>query len=228
MVQALPASPRILPRTSDEYRFGTGSNPVLQPGTLGWTAADLQNPDVRALWDAGRYEIIDGVLALMPAARFRGGMVVDNLKFLIKRHCHARGEHWSFSGEIDIELGVPRLVRADSAGVGPTELPKFQSLRFNTPGTDWRDHPLTLPPMVVIESISIGNELHDRETKAGWYAEFGVPHYWLLNAYDKSFECLRLGESKYQVDQIGHGAGKIRPSLFPGLVIALADVWGDT
>lgn len=154
-------------------------------------------------------------------------MVVDNLKFLIKQHCHQRGQVWSFSGEVDIELSAMRVVHADSAAVGPADLPKFRSLRFSTPGTDWRDHPLTLPPTLVIESINIGHELHDRETKRRWYAEFGVPHYWLINAYDKSLECLRLSGSTYETDLVGRGGEQLQPNLFPGLVIPLVDVWGD-
>src|SRR3954467_14604389 len=93
----------------DAYRFGRGAKPVLQPGTFGWTARDLEDPLVRRLWDEGRYEIVDGVLTVMPPAYFMGGSVVDNLKFLLRNHFISNGIRASFSGEVDIVVSPSRV-----------------------------------------------------------------------------------------------------------------------
>jgi Uma2 family endonuclease len=222
MSRTLPAPPT---RSRDEYRFGTGESPVLQPGTMGWTSADLRDPDIRRLWDAGRYEIIEGVLTVMPATRFRGGNVGQNLVFLLRDYYLAQNVRCRFSAEVDIEAAPPRVVRADAVLVVAADLPKFEALSFDEPGTDWQDHPLTLPPTLVIESLRPGHELHDRRTKRRWYAEFGVRHYWLVDAYVRSLECLILEGGEYRVDAAGRGDVELRPPAFPGLVIPLATIW---
>jgi len=38
-------------------------------------------------------------------------------------------------------------------------------------------------------------------------------------------ECLVLEGSAYRTEQLGHGADEVKPSLFPGLVIRLAELW---
>src|SRR6266542_2842811 len=170
----------------DEYRFGDGTELTLCPGTVGWAADDLRDPQVRRLWDAGRYEIIEGVLSVLPAARFRGGMVVDNLKFMLHAYFHGRQIPCAFSGEVDVVIAPQRVVRADAAAVIGDDLAKFNALKFEELGTDWRDYPLSLPPTLIIESISLGHELHDARTKRRWYAAFGVKNYWIVDGYRKS------------------------------------------
>ncbi|HZL38562.1 MAG TPA: hypothetical protein VFC78_24855 [Tepidisphaeraceae bacterium] len=49
----------------------TTSRPFI-PGTTGWTADDLDDPQIERQWEDGAYEIIEGVLTLMPAAYFAG------------------------------------------------------------------------------------------------------------------------------------------------------------
>ena len=51
-----------------------------------------------------------------------------------------------------------------------------------------------------------------------------MPHYWLLNAFDRSLECLRLVEGTYETDVAGRDDDEIRPALFSGLVIRLAEL----
>jgi Uma2 family endonuclease len=211
----------------DVYRFGAGRELALQPGTLGWTVHDLRRPDVRALWDSGRYQIIRGVLTLMPPARFRGGTVVDNLKFILRGYFRERGIRAAFSGEVDIAVESDLVLRADGVAVVGRDLRKFEAQRFDPPDPDWKDNPLTLPPTIVIESISRGHELHDRVSKRSWYAAFGVPHYWIVDAYAKTLECLRLEGRKYVTDAKGRGDETLSMSGFPDLRVRLRDVWED-
>jgi Uma2 family endonuclease len=227
MSVAVHETPRRRPRR-DPYRFGPGPEVELQPGTIGWTVDVLRDPQVRRLWDAGRYEIIKGVLTLMPAARFRGGTVVDNVKFVLRGYFRARGVRAAFAGEVDIAVEPDLLVRADGVAVAGDDLARFDALRFDDPpGTTWQDHPLTRPPTIVIESVSPGHELHDRVSKRAWYAAFGVPNYWIVDAYAKSFECLRLRGGRYVTDAAGRDLETLTPAAFPGLKLRLRDVWQD-
>jgi Uma2 family endonuclease len=86
---------------------------------------------------------------------------------------------------------------------------------------------LMFPPTLVIESVSIGHEAHDYETKRAWYAEFGIPNYWLINAHPRTLDWLVLDGQTYRVDQAGQQKDELRPSLFSGLVIKLGELWLD-
>jgi Uma2 family endonuclease len=209
----------------DTYRFGDGPEPVLQAGTLGWSTKDLEDPEIHFLWDQGRYEILDGVLTVMPPAYFRGGMVVDNLKFILRSHFKAQQIRAAFSGEVDIAITSSRAVRADGVVVIGEDLPQFESLQFEPAGTTWTDHVLILPPTLVIESVSQGHEDHDQVTKRRWYAEFKVPHYWIVDGLARTLECLRLSGDGYDVDAAGAQYDTVEPPSFPGLKIPLREVW---
>lgn len=162
----------------------------------------------------------------MPAARFRGGSVTVMLTFILQDHLRQQHVPCKFASETDIEVSSPRVVRADAALVWGSDLAKFDALKFDDPRTDWRDYPLKLPPTLVIESISRGHELHDRRTKFRWYAEFGVQHYWIVDAYARRLDCLVLDPPSYRTDASGSGDEQVQPPAFPGLKIELRDVWG--
>jgi Uma2 family endonuclease len=224
MTEMSLAEPEILTRR-DPYRFGNGVKPVLQVGTLGWSTEDLQDPEIRFLWDQGRYEIIEGVLTVMPPAYFRGGKVANNLKFILRSYLVAHKIRAAFSGEVDIAAAPPRVLRADGVVVLGDDLTRFEALRFDIPNTTWEDHILTLPPPLVIESISEGHEEHDRVTKRKWYARFKVPHYWIVDGFARKLECLRLSGDGYDVDAVGAQSDTVEPPSFPGLKIPLREVW---
>ncbi len=216
-VQALPAR--------DPYRFGDGPTPVLQVGTIGWSIADVEDPAIYPLWAAGRHEILDGVLAVMPPALFYGGSAADNLKFILRSHLRDRRVRCVTSAEVDIRVEDDRIVRADAVAIWGDDLPRFDALRFPPPRTDWRQHTLTIPPTLVIEAVSQGHEDHDRETKRAWYAGLGVPHYWLVDGLVRTLDCLSLGDGLYHDDGAGRGDDIVRPASLPGLTIPLAEVW---
>jgi len=218
------AEPEILTRR-DPYRFGNGAEPVLQVGTFGWSVKDLEDPEIRFLWDQGRYEIIEGVLTVMPPAYFRGGKVADNLKFILRSYLVAQKIRAAFSGEVDIAAGPPRVLRADGVVVFGDDLARFESLRFDVPNTTWEDHVLALPPSLVIESISQRHEEHDRVTKLKWYGRFGVPHYWIVDGFARALECFQLNGDRYDLVAAGTQYDMVEPPSFPGLKISLREVW---
>jgi Uma2 family endonuclease len=220
------AEPEIIPRR-DSYRFGNGPSLSLRPGTFGWSINDLRDPEIRQLWEAGRFEILDGVLIVMPPAYFRGGSVVDNLKFILRAHFRANHVPAAFSGEVDIAIASDRVVRADGVAICGNDLRKFDSLHFAPPRTNWRDHELTLPPTIIIESVSRGHETHDHITKRNWYAQFKVPNYWIVDGLSRSLDCLRLSEDHYVTDTTGKDRDILKPAAFPGLAISLQDIWED-
>lgn len=196
-----------------------------QVGTTGWTADDLDDPNFAAEWERGRHEIVEGVLTLMPAAYLDGTLPLGRLRRLVERHLDSTNGAGEFAGETDLVAGRKRVARVDLLFVTPDDLHKQIVANKTRPRPKLRFGTMRVPPTLIIESISLGHEAHDRETKRHWYAAAQVPHYWILDAYRQTLECLTLEGAEYRVDQAGRENEEVRPSLFPGLVIPLAELW---
>lgn len=202
----------------------TGSRPF-EVGTTGWTADDLLDPQIERQWEDGRYEIIEGVLTQMPAARYDGQARLERLKEVVDDYFRAQKRPERLVGEVDLILNELRVPKADA--VLMTETDKQQQRRENLRRSrDENDFGrIIVPPTLLIESISLGHEKHDRVLKRQWYAQAQIPNYWLFDAYRQTLECLVLDGTAYRTDQSGRDADVLRPSAFPGLVIPLRELW---
>ena len=203
-----------------------------KPGTTGWRASDLDDPEVEAKWFEGRYEIVEGVLTEMPPAYFSGSRRLYELQLRLSLHQRSAGIRGSFGNEVDIIIDPYRVVRADAVWMTPEDDARQAEAVANAPppagGGGPRDPERTrilVPPTLIIESVSPGHESHDRRTKRKWYAEFGVIHYWLFDPFSRSVESLLLEAGGYRVEHSLTGDADFRPSLFPGLVLPLSGVW---
>ena len=196
------------------------------PGTMGWTEDDLDDPEIERQWLAGRFEIVEGVLAAVPPGYFDGGVALAKLVRLIDRHIDHAGPVGSFGYGTDIVVARNRVARVDAIFLRHDDLRCQESAqRERKKGRKLKYGRIRIRPTLVIESVSLGHEEHDRVTKLRWFAEFGLPNYWIQDAYTKSLECLVLERGSYRVDQQGRGNDDLRPSLFPGLVIPLKEIW---
>jgi len=196
-----------------------------RPGTTGWSAADLENPHIEAKWERGRYEIINGVLTRMPAAYFIGGEALFNLMAEIRQQLKARRIPGSFSVEVDIIIDELRVVKGDSCFMTPADKKK-QAIAAKKHGKPDPDRArIYVPPTIVIESVSPGHVAHDRVTKFAWYSEFGIPHFWIIDAYKRTLDAFVLERGKYkQVAKLA-GNDRFRPAPFSKVEVSLADVW---
>ncbi len=193
------------------------------PGTTGWTARDLDDPQVEREWFNGRFEIVEGVLTTMPPAYFVGG---ETLLILISRVVlHIGEEAGRFATEVDIVVDEDSVARAYAAFLTPADKQRQREAALAEGCKDLARTRILVPPTLIIECVSTGHEKHDHRTKRRWYAEFGVPNYWLLDPFKKTLECLVLRDGTYQDDTAGDGEVEVRPSLFPGLVLRLGEIW---
>ena len=200
----------------------------LVPGTTGWTVHDLDDPKVDADWEAGHFEIIEGALVTMPPAYFDTSSALSRLTRVVEDHLRSRGEKELFVFEVDLVLGETRVPKGDAVYMSRAD--KMRQLRASAKTKKpkgFKYGRICVPPTLVIENISRGHESADRVVKRKLYAEAGIPNYWILDAYEKSLECLALQGGQYALDQIGRGKGRVTPSCFPELVIELAKVWED-
>jgi Uma2 family endonuclease len=201
------------------------SSRVFEPGTTGWTARDLDDPAIESAWARGRYEIVEGVLSKMPPAYFVGGNSTFNLMMLLKAYSNERGLSFRLAAEGEIVIDDVRVLRADAVLLTPTDSQRQDQAAQVSGKPDLNRVRLLVAPTLVIESISPGHELHDRRIKRAWYAEFGIANYWMIDAFGRTLECLRLERDQYVVDVQGEGDQTLTPSAFPGLVIPLRQLW---
>lgn len=199
-------------------------------GTTGWTASDLDDPQIEAVWERRHYEIIEGVLARMPPGHYDSSVALGRLIEVLLPAARVGDERAVIPTEVDVVGGELRVPKVDALYLSPQDREKQKQLNaIDAQGA--RRHltygRILVPPTLIIESLSRGHEDHDRVTKRRWFAEMKVPNYWLLNYFDRSLECLALEGDDYRVDASGKGEQEVRPSLFPGLVISLGKLWAD-
>jgi Uma2 family endonuclease len=195
------------------------------PGTIGWTADDLDDPRIEQAWSSGCYEIVEGVLTQMAAANFDGGGALVELITIVGAHIRQHGIGGKFAVETDVVLNQMRVPRVDAVYLSAEALRRQEALNAASRRPRGKYGRVRVAPTLAIESVSPGHEAHDRKTKRRWYAEAGVGHYWIVDAFSKTLECLLLEGGAYRTEQLGRDSGEVRPSLFPGLVIPLADLW---
>ncbi|MGA2496688.1 MAG: Uma2 family endonuclease [Tepidisphaeraceae bacterium] len=196
-----------------------------EPGTTGWSADDLLDPEIDRLFQDGRFEIVEGVLTQMPAALYDGSLSLQRLLRIIERHLDQYGLPGEFSTEVDLVIGKRRVLRADAVFLLPEDQRRQKEAHRHGGDPAVTFGRLVVPPTLIVESLSLGHESHDRETKRQWFAQWRVPNYWMLNAYERTVECLVLDGDGYRTDVAGRGGDEVKPTLFAGLRIQLLKLW---
>jgi Uma2 family endonuclease len=79
---------------------------------------------------------------------------------------------------------------------------------------------------LVVEVVSPSSRRYDRVTKLRWYAQLGVPEYWIVDPEGRTFERLVLREGSFVIAASLEGEETFRPESFEGLEIPLARLWG--
>ncbi|HET6249006.1 MAG TPA: Uma2 family endonuclease [Tepidisphaeraceae bacterium] len=202
----------------------TESRPF-EPGTTGWTASDLDDPEIERQWFEGRYEIVEGVLTKMAPAYFVGGEALYRLMYFITTHIGMKAG--SFATEVDIVIDEDRVVRSDAAFLTPEQKRLQKQAALAAGRADPKRTRILIPPLLIVECISPGHERYDEHTKRRWYAEFGVASYWILDPFKQTLKCLSLANGVYLDDALGKAAEEVRPSLFPGLILRLGEIWDN-
>lgn len=80
-------------------------------------------------------------------------------------------------------------------------------------------------PELVIEVVSPSSRTHDGLRKLDWYAQLGVPEYWLVNPDTRSLVAHRLQNGVYAIVQHADGDTVFKSKSFKGLKIPLAELW---
>jgi len=179
------------------------------------------NPKIRFkaedIWDTPddgkRYEVIDGALFVTPAPGWGHQYGLGKLYLHIAGHVYSHG----LGAVVQAPVGV---VLDDENGVQPdlVYISRERSHIISERGVEGA-------PDLIVEVLSPSTESRDKGIKMRRYAAAGVPHYWMLDYRRHFLEAYRLGEQGYElVGRYGPG-DRFRPEIFPGLEIAIDDLW---
>lgn len=175
----------------------------------------LTYEDYCALPDDGRrYEILEGELYVTPSPSRAHQRFALNLLVVLPAYVKARNAGEVFIAPFDVILEKTSVVVPDLLFVSRERLGIVT------------DRGVEGAPDLVVEVLSPGTARRDRVEKAQLYARHGVAQYWLADPDARTLEVFELAGGTYHQAHSLAGDSPFAPSLFPGLTISLADLWG--
>src|SRR5882762_7339495 len=123
------------------------------PGTSGWTASDLNSPKVQREWARGRYQIIEGVLSIMPPAYLPHGASLFAVLAIIRGHLKQNKITATLATEVDLILAPKRVVVADAVVMTPQDHKRQASAIRAVPKPKHGQVRILVPPTLIIESV---------------------------------------------------------------------------
>jgi Uma2 family endonuclease len=169
--------------------------------------------DLPAPRDGSYYELIAGVLYMVPPPGGPHHLATSALNMILARYCAAHPDRCT--------LFVPRAAiwtPGDTYLEPDLFLVRNQRLRETDAGRlDSAD--------LVVELLSPGSATYDRTTKSDTYAALGVPELWLVDLETRSIEQRVLDGRAYTVHGRFGGAEVMRSAVFDGLTVRPDDVF---
>ena len=163
-----------------------------------WTYNDYANlPD-----DGRRYEVMNGVLLLIPTPNSAHQSAAMRFAYHFFQHVELTGLGTVMAAPFDVELTRKRVVQPDFLVVLNANLQNLTESR------------LVGPPDLAIEIASPGTAVYDRLSKYEAYEQAGVSEYWLADPEERSVEVFVLEEGHYQ--SLGIFVGK---DTIPSLIV---------
>ena len=171
--------------------------------------------DFVALEEDDPRELIDGELVEVEVPGWKHEKIVAALCFFLRTWAEAgRGGHVIASGY--------KLRISDRRGV----MPDVQFYRQGNDVSVDQDSGLVRGrPDLVVEVVFPSSQRYDRVIKLRWYAQLGIPEYWLVDGAAHTLECLVLRDGGYAFAASLADEETFRPESFDGLEIALPRLW---
>jgi Uma2 family endonuclease len=157
--------------------------------------------------DGNRYEVIDGILYLMPGPTSVHQAVLSWFMYYLMQRVQVTGLGRVFAAPLDLLLPDARPAQPDIMVL------LTHKLHLIT------ERGIEGPPDLVVEIASPGTRTHDRSTKLAAYARGGIPEYWLAEPADQTVELLVLEEGGYHSLGVFTGASLLPSRVLPGLPV---------
>jgi Uma2 family endonuclease len=183
-------------------------------GIVVWMAARsrLTYDDYAALPDDGnRYELLAGVLYVVPAPNPLHQRVSKRLQRQLEAFFEERGLGEVFDAPVDVILGCHDVAEPDILVVGSPQQISHRAIEG--------------APLLVVEVLSPSSRRHDRVLKAERYLTLGVGHYWIVDPESRELACMRATQGKWELVASGRGDDEVCDPSWPALTIRLAVLW---
>ena len=150
-----------------------------------------------------RRELAYGVLREPPAPFFSHQQLVFRVASLLQDHVEPRGLGRVGLAPIDVILDAERalVVQPDVLFVATERLSIIRDQVWGAPD-------------LVVEVLSVGTESRDRHEKLGWYRQYGVREYWIVDLMDESVTVIDFSTAA-RAHQVFDRLGTIRSSVLP-------------
>lgn len=184
------------------------------------TLTDFTYDDLLELPDDGRhYQILDGELVVNAAPIPRHQLIAGNLYNEIKNYLRAHRIGIVFYAPLDVVFTQRWVVEPDIVYIRNDR--KSIITRTNVSGA----------PDLAVEVLSDSTRKRDEIVKRKAYERFGVGEYWIVDPVLESVKIFRRAatgqyERAIEISTETEGASITSP-LFPGLQIALAEVFAE-
>ena len=165
--------------------------------------------------DHSKLELIAGVLYLTPPPGYTHDNVVSRLIRLI-------------TAEL-IRLGDQGALFAPRAAIWTSDRTYLEpDLFYLSKDTEARlDPERRTTADLVIEVISPGSAIYDRNTKADTYAALGVNELWLVDETEETIERRTLAGDRYGEGQVFMKGDALKAAVISGLTIEVTKVFAD-
>jgi Uma2 family endonuclease len=163
--------------------------------------------------DGKRYEVLDGQLVISERPLVVHQVVLGNFFLDIIRFAQGHGRGEVVIGPVAVMLAEYDAVQPDMVYVSRAREEILSPRAFEG------------VPDLIIEITEPATAERDRGLKLQRYAVTGVPHYWIVDALEKTIEERILGVNGYGEPVTCRSGEVFCPMLFPGLEIEVARLW---
>ena len=163
--------------------------------------------------DGRRYQILDGVLDVMPAPSLRHQDVLANLHDIVRHHVKGHGLGRTFFAPVDVILAETTIVQPDLVYVRATSTHILS------------DRGIEGAPTLVAEVLSPGTAALDRGAKLRLYARYGVPYYWIIDIDARTVEVYELTPGGYRLAAHVQGEAPVTLPPFERLALVPDSLW---
>ncbi|MFN8577686.1 MAG: Uma2 family endonuclease [Candidatus Sericytochromatia bacterium] len=170
--------------------------------------------DYYLIEDGNRYEVINGVLIMLPAPDLWHQKYSRNLEVKMVNHCKNLDLGEIFDAPCDVILETNVVVQPDILFV-KKENENILEKRgvFGSPN-------------LIVEILSKSSIKIDRFDKFKLYEKYGVEEYWILDPENKSIEVFLLINGKYELNSIASDDNDIiKSNIIKEFEVSIKDIF---
>lgn len=197
--------------TTDILPVAAPAPHVPAPPSGQWTVADYEQLPS----DAGRFELINGVLHKAPAPSPQHQAASLRLAHYLFLAVEVAGRGRVFTAPIDVELDVTTVVQPDVVVILHGGKAQITAQR------------IVGSPDLIVEVVSPGTASYDQCEKRDRYAAAGVREYWIADPGHRVVELLTLEGSDYRAEHVYRGKAIIPSIVLPEWQTPTEQLFGD-